>query len=99
MTAGRRGLLGALGLSALLTVRGASLTTRTIWGEELMPASDGRHKLRATPSNGMAAIYRNGLRLSAGVDYTLSGSVIQWLPGCAPEPDALLRADYVTVGA
>ncbi|HEX5230150.1 MAG TPA: hypothetical protein VFW44_20700 [Bryobacteraceae bacterium] len=40
------------------------------------------------------AVYRNGLRLSAGVDYTLSGSVITFLSGAVPQTSDILLCSY-----
>lgn len=40
------------------------------------------------------AVYRNGLRLAAGVDYTLSGSVITFLAGAIPQTNDTLLCSY-----
>lgn len=40
------------------------------------------------------AVYRNGLRLKANVDYTLSGASILFQPGLAPQVGDLLQASY-----
>ncbi len=42
------------------------------------------------------ALYRNGIRLSSGVDYTLSGSTITFLSGAQPVAGDILRANYRT---
>jgi hypothetical protein len=40
------------------------------------------------------ALYRNGLRLRANLDYNLSGSTIVFLPGLAPQAGDLLLCSY-----
>lgn len=42
------------------------------------------------------ALYRNGIRLSPTVDYTLSGSTITFLTGAQPTAGDVLRANYRT---
>jgi hypothetical protein len=51
--------------------------------------------LSQTPSPSTSlAVYRNGLRLSSGVDYTLSGAVITFLTGLAPQISDTLICSY-----
>ena len=40
------------------------------------------------------ALYRNGLMQKAGVDYTVSGNVITFAAGSAPQPGDVLAANY-----
>lgn len=42
------------------------------------------------------ALYRNGIRLSPAVDYTVSGNTISFLIGAQPAAGDLLRANYRT---
>ncbi len=39
-------------------------------------------------------LHRNGIRLTAGADYTLAGASITFVSGAIPEAGALLTADY-----
>jgi hypothetical protein len=53
--------------------------------------------LGATPSPAQSLeIYRNGVRLSPTVDYTLSGNTITFVAGAAPQTGDILRAQYRT---
>lgn len=42
------------------------------------------------------AVYRNGLRLSSGIDYTLSGAVITFVTGLVPQTSDTLFCSYRT---
>lgn len=46
-----------------------------------------------SPSTSLAA-YRNGLLLTAGVDYTLSGAVITFMTGLVPQTSDILSCSY-----
>jgi hypothetical protein len=46
-----------------------------------------------SPANSLQ-LYRNGLRLDQGVDYTISGSTITFLPGAVPQTGDILLASY-----
>jgi hypothetical protein len=51
--------------------------------------------LSQTPSpSTSAAVYRNGLRMSPGIDYTLSGSVITFVTGLVPQSSDTLSCSY-----
>jgi hypothetical protein len=67
----RRILLGLAGACAL----SAQKTTATSYSN-VMPVrqADGSYKLAATPKT--CNVYRNGLRMAPGVDYTLGGMLI-----------------------
>lgn len=53
------------------------------------------YTLSHTPSpNTSLAVYRNGLRMSAGVDYTLSGAVITFVTGLVPQSSDTLICSY-----
>ena len=43
-------------------------------------------------------LYRNGVALSAGADYTLLGPAISFMKGAVPQPGDLLEAFYRTAG-
>jgi len=56
--------------------------------------------LAATPNPASSlSVYRNGLLLSSGVDYTSSSRTIQFAPSAAPQPGDLLLATYRLAGA
>ncbi|MBK9170211.1 MAG: hypothetical protein IPM24_22505 [Bryobacterales bacterium] len=44
-------------------------------------------------------LFRNGLLQTAGVDYSVSGSAITFLPGAAPQPGDVLAAYYRVLAA
>lgn len=53
--------------------------------------------LSQTPSPSTSlAVYRNGLLLSSGIDYTLSGAVITFLTGGIPQTSDILLCSYRT---
>jgi hypothetical protein len=41
-------------------------------------------------------LYRNGLLMKAGLDYTLSGTNIGFVAGATPQPGDVLLASYRT---
>jgi hypothetical protein len=48
-----------------------------------------------TPSPSVSlAVYRNGLRMSPGVDYSLSGTVITFMSGLVPQSSDTLTCSY-----
>ncbi len=56
--------------------------------------------LSATPSPAASlAVYRNGLLLAAGADYTLSSRTIHFVPAATPQPADSLLASYRLSGA
>jgi hypothetical protein len=67
-------------------------------GETPAGAIDGTNTtfvLQRSPlSTAGVAVYRNGVRLSSGIDFTLSGKNILFVPVAIPQPGDLLRADY-----
>jgi hypothetical protein len=51
--------------------------------------------LTGTPSPaGSLAVYRNGILMKSGQDFTLSGSSVQFMAGAAPQPGDTLLASY-----
>jgi hypothetical protein len=50
--------------------------------------------LAYTPLAAGAAGYRNGLRLTQGVDYTLNQNVVTFDPAAAPQPGDIVTFDY-----
>jgi hypothetical protein len=50
--------------------------------------------LPSAPSAGSLYVWRNGLLMSPGVDYVLSGSSISFVSGAIPQPGDILRASY-----
>jgi hypothetical protein len=48
-----------------------------------------------TPESSLG-LYRNGIRLSPGVDYTVSGNTITFVSGAQPMASDILRANYRT---
>ncbi len=54
--------------------------------------------LSQTPSPGTSlAVYRNGLRMTLGADYTLSGAVITFVTGLVPQSSDTLSCSYRVV--
>lgn len=60
--------------------------------------SNAAFALAQTPSTGTLAIYRNGLFQTQGVDYTLSGPAVNFLPGSLPRGTDVLTAYYRVAG-
>ncbi|MCS6953954.1 MAG: hypothetical protein RMK57_04760 [Bryobacterales bacterium] len=61
----------------------------------LINGSNATFTLANPPSPGSSlALYRNGLRQQQGLDYTLSGNTITFLPGAIPQPGDTLLASY-----
>jgi hypothetical protein len=57
--------------------------------------SNGTFTLSQTPSPSTSlAVYRNGLMLSSGVDYTLNGAVITFTTGLVPQTSDILLCSY-----
>jgi hypothetical protein len=50
--------------------------------------------LQNSPSGGSLLLVRNGLYLTAGADYTLSGNAITFINGAQPQPGDTLMASY-----
>ena len=77
------------------------LTASTrVTGEALAGTMNGVNAqfwLKYVPSQpGSVLVYRNGVRLSAGADYVLSGTTITFTTGAIPQVGDSLLADYVT---
>lgn len=63
--------------------------------DELLSGLNGTARifqLSRKPIDGSVRLYRNGLRLARGIDYTVTGRTIE-LPA-APDADEILLADY-----
>ena len=67
-------------------------------GESLGGIIDGANRtftLQNAPSPAASLqVFRNGVLQKSGVDYTLSGSVISFLPVSAPQPGDILQVSY-----
>ena len=55
---------------------------------------NGTFTLANTPLGSSLTLFRNGLYMTANLDYTLTGSTIQFVPGAIPQPGDLLAAFY-----
>jgi hypothetical protein len=66
----------------------------------LVDGSNAAFGLSAVPDPvGSLAVYRNGMLQKAGLDYTLTGSTVQFLTGAVPQPGDTLLASYRTSGS
>jgi hypothetical protein len=69
-----------------------------VYSETPSGAIDGNNRfftLAANPIAGTVRVYRNGLRLTPGQDYTItSGGPISFVQGLAPQTGDLLLVDY-----
>ncbi len=53
------------------------------------------YSLSQSPSpSASLAVFRNGLRMSSGIDYTLSGAVVTFITGLMPQSTDTLRCSY-----
>jgi hypothetical protein len=60
-----------------------------------MNGSNAAFTLARAPSPATSLLlFRNGLLQTAGVDYTLSGSSVSFLPGSVPQPGDMIQASY-----
>src|SRR6202012_5603732 len=55
---------------------------------------NGTFTLANPPLGSSLTLFRNGLYMTANLDYTLTGSTIQFVPGAIPQPGDLLAAFY-----
>ena len=61
----------------------------------LVDGANTSFALSGTPSPaGSLAIYRNGILMKSGQDFTLAGNSIQFVPGAVPQPGDTLLASY-----
>lgn len=63
--------------------------------DEILQGLDGvssTFTLARRPIDGTVRMYRNGLRLARGIDYTVSGRSVE--TQFVPEPDEVLLVDY-----
>ncbi len=66
----------------------------------VVDGSNATFTLSATPNPvSSLALYRNGLLMTVGVDYTVSARVIQFVPASAPVPGDSLLATYRLSGS
>ena len=86
-----------------LTTQVQSLNSSVvIYGQTPLGAIDGANTLftlASVPSGNTIALFKNGLREAAGVDYSLSGSTITFYNSALPQPGDVLVADYETQSA
>ncbi|MBV8895894.1 MAG: DUF2341 domain-containing protein [Acidobacteriaceae bacterium] len=55
--------------------------------------------LKNSPQNGSVALYKNGVRLQQGLDYSLSANSIQFSNSAAPQSTDTLLVDYMAAPA
>ena len=76
----------------------AGATATFVDGDSLtgiVDGSNGSFSITSTPSPASSlSIYRNGVLLAAGVDYSANGSNITFIPAAAPQPGDTLLASY-----
>jgi hypothetical protein len=61
----------------------------------LVDGSNANFTLSGTPSPaGSLAVYRNGILMKSGQDYTLSGNAVQFVAGAVPQPGDTLLVSY-----
>jgi hypothetical protein len=60
----------------------------------LVDGANNTFTLANAPSGASLSLFRNGLYMKAGFDYTLTGSTIQFVPGTLPQPMDTLVANY-----
>lgn len=80
-----------------LRVISAAPAATYVDGEVPGGAIDGTNAaftLAAVPAASSLKLYRNGIRLTQGSDYTLSGQAITFAAGAVPQPNDSLMADY-----
>ena len=60
----------------------------------LVNGLNGTFTLANTPSGSSLLLFRNGILVQAGIDYSLTGSTIQFLSSAMPQPQDTLIAEY-----
>jgi hypothetical protein len=60
----------------------------------IVDGSNNTFTLLNTPSGSSLSLFRNGMYMKAGFDYTLTGSTLQFVPGAVPQPMDTLVANY-----
>ncbi len=77
------------------TLRAKVPSTRDVWGETLTATGTmPTWTLNTAPLTGTLRLHLNGIRLTAGVDYTIAGSVITFIGKSTPQAAEVLCADY-----
>ena len=76
-------------------------TVTYIIGEEPVKVDEYRFVLSNTPRNGSVAVYRNGMRLKRGLDYTVAadtGRILQFNQSfAAPDAQDIIVVDYTAM--
>lgn len=77
---------------------GGSVIEVNVWNETPAGSIDGTNlsfTVAVSPNPAASlALRRNGLKLTSGQDFNLSGRTIAFISGEAPQPGDILRADY-----
>jgi hypothetical protein len=60
----------------------------------LVDGTNNTFTLANPPSGASLMLFRNGLYMLGGFDYTLSGQTVQFVPGAVPQPGDTLVASY-----
>lgn len=68
--------------------------TSSVYSASLTKVSQYEHTMPESPKPGTERIYRNGLRLKLGADYTIEANRVTWLPNCDPQPGDIVQVDY-----
>jgi hypothetical protein len=81
---------------------GSAVTGTFVDGETpsgVVDGSNGGFGLAAAPTPAASLLlYRNGILQKAALDYTVSGTNIQFVPAATPQPGDILLASYRTAG-
>lgn len=60
----------------------------------LVDGTNDTFTLANPPSGSSLLLFRNGMNMKAGFDYSLNGSTVQFVPGAIPQPMDTLVANY-----
>jgi hypothetical protein len=85
------------GTGSTVTINAAFVDGDTISGT--LDGTNGTFTISQVPLAGSLAIYRNGLLQAAGVDYTLTGTTVTFLPNSVPRSTDIISAYYRVAGA
>jgi hypothetical protein len=92
------GSSGACGVSSATSVAAAFVDGETPSG--IVNGANPTFSLNQAPSPAISlSLYRNGIMLRQGLDFTLSGSSVAFVTGAVPQADDVLLAFYRVAGA
>lgn len=74
--------------STIVAVRARSITTKPTQSTSVLPLAE-------LPVAGSLHVYRNGLLLSEGEDYTRDSNAVRLVPGQEAQPGDILRVSYL----